>query len=259
MFERLSKKHIEILRSLDNKEWFYISKFKNYMSKLLELEKYEFVEIKGRENYDFVLTGQVRITPEGQHYLKQVELGDYENDFLDDEEEQEELEKINIKKRRFRTQKRVVIPQRRQSIERSRHWAHDSDRDDYREEDYKEEDYREDDAYDYEVREIDDWIEHKNHHEEIRDHHHVLWDENNQHHSESDEDEDTHDWNEEEDEDFEDWDEEGHDWDDVEDEDYDWDEDSEEEYGWEGVDEYEADEEDEEWDDGIDEVEWDHD
>ncbi|MFX1255481.1 MAG: hypothetical protein ACFFCZ_28015 [Promethearchaeota archaeon] len=265
MFRRLSKKHIELLRSLNEKEWSYISKFKDSMTKLLELEKYEFIEIRGREKYDFVLSGQVRITPEGKNYLKQVELDDYENDYLDDEEE--EVEKIRIRKSRFRAEKRVKTPQRRQSIKRSGHWDHDSDRDDYREEDYKEEDYREDDAYDYEVHGEDDWVKHNTHHEEIRDQHHVLWDENNQHHSGSDVDEDTtHVSDEEENENFEDWDEEVHDWDDVEDEDYDWDEEDEESYGWEGVDEYDSDDEydeewddEESWDDGADEVEWDHD
>lgn len=104
---KLSKKQIELLDLLSDKKWVYISLFRDKKGELLAMEKYGFIQVRGRDKYDFDLWGQVRRTMKGRAYLKKIELMDttlYDKDV--------KIEKLKPPK----PQKKIKSPQKRPKV-----------------------------------------------------------------------------------------------------------------------------------------------
>ncbi len=90
---KLSKKQIELLDLLSDKTWVYISLFRDQKDELLAMEKYGFIQVRGRDKYDFDLWGQVRRTMKGRVYIKKIQLMDTPFDDKDGN-----IEKIKLPK-----------------------------------------------------------------------------------------------------------------------------------------------------------------
>ncbi|MFX1253830.1 MAG: hypothetical protein ACFFCZ_19625 [Promethearchaeota archaeon] len=85
---KLSRRQLEVLTLLSDKDWIYISKFpKSDRAALIAMEKYGFIQVRGRDKYDFSLWGQVRRTRRGKRYVMLAEMTDDDEDFFAEEEE----------------------------------------------------------------------------------------------------------------------------------------------------------------------------
>ncbi|MFX0065739.1 MAG: hypothetical protein ACFFC7_26495 [Candidatus Hermodarchaeota archaeon] len=92
---KISKKQYEVLDSLKDRQWVYISKFsKEERTAIFEMENYGFIQVRGRDKYDFELSGQIRRTMKGKEYLSQVDLCD----LLEEERKKEECQSKRRKK-----------------------------------------------------------------------------------------------------------------------------------------------------------------
>ncbi len=95
MLQKISKKQYEVLDSLKDRQWVYISKFpKEERTAILEMEEYGFIQVRGRDKFDFELSGQIRRTKKGKDYLSQVDLCD----LLEEERKKEECRSKRRKK-----------------------------------------------------------------------------------------------------------------------------------------------------------------
>ena len=93
--QKISKKQYEVLDSLKDRHWVYISKFsKEDRTAILEMENYGFIQVRGRDKYDFELSGQIRRTRKGKEYLSQVDLCD----LLEEEKQKEDCKAKGRKK-----------------------------------------------------------------------------------------------------------------------------------------------------------------
>ena len=86
---KLSRRQLEVLTLLSDKDWIYISKFpKSDRAALIAMEKYGFIQVRGRDKYDFSLWGQVRRTRRGKRYVMLAEMTDEDEDFFAEDEEE---------------------------------------------------------------------------------------------------------------------------------------------------------------------------
>ncbi|MFX1253829.1 MAG: hypothetical protein ACFFCZ_19620 [Promethearchaeota archaeon] len=94
MLHKISKRQYEVLDSLKDRQWVYISKFpKEERTAILEMEDIGLIQVRGRDKYDFELSGQIRRTMLGKKYLSQV-------DFCELLEEERKKEECRTKRRK---------------------------------------------------------------------------------------------------------------------------------------------------------------
>ena len=108
---KLSRRQLEVLTLLSDKDWIYISKFpKSDRAALIAMEKYGFIQVRGRDKYDFSLWGQVRRTRRGKRYVMLAEMTDEDEDFFAEEEEIEQPITPKRSKRKSSRRTRGLAP-----------------------------------------------------------------------------------------------------------------------------------------------------